>query len=157
MSKHETPLTRKYWEAIGGLLIEEFRVVKNRWIDGVIVLNENTENMDEIIRGWFYFRLIGKNLVGEFSNNLINENIIHIALKNNSLHIYEGIYDTEWDENYLSIHMNLVISNLGNNRFELVWRNPLNNNEITYKGLGTIVDGILIGSYDNLDTENRTK
>tara|TARA_Y100001970_G_C13899964_1_gene683125 strand:- start:530 stop:643 length:114 start_codon:yes stop_codon:yes gene_type:complete len=27
MSKRETPLTRKYWESIGGTLIEEFPAV----------------------------------------------------------------------------------------------------------------------------------
>jgi hypothetical protein len=48
MSKHETWRTRKYWQSVGGLLIEEFRVTKkskspdqeNRYIDAVIVLNE---------------------------------------------------------------------------------------------------------------------
>ena len=43
MSKLETPLTRKYWNKVGGTLIEEFPVVKRsktagpRWIDGVII------------------------------------------------------------------------------------------------------------------------
>jgi hypothetical protein len=48
MSKHETWRTRKYWDSVGGLLIEEFRAVKeskipnqeNRYMDAVIVLNE---------------------------------------------------------------------------------------------------------------------
>ena len=46
MSKHETWRTRKYWEQIGGLLIEEFIAVSGnehqgrRPIDGLIVLNE---------------------------------------------------------------------------------------------------------------------
>lgn len=46
MSKHETPLTRLFWESVGGALIEEFPVVlrgvKNgqRLLDGVIVLGE---------------------------------------------------------------------------------------------------------------------
>lgn len=45
MSKHETPLTRMYWEKVGGTLIEEFLAVKRtatnaqRLIDGLIVLN----------------------------------------------------------------------------------------------------------------------
>jgi hypothetical protein len=49
MSKHETWRTRKYWEQVGGLLIEEFLAVSgdkekgSRLIDGVIVLNENKE------------------------------------------------------------------------------------------------------------------
>jgi len=46
MSRHETWRTRKYWEKIGGLLIEEFIAVRKspttgtRLIDGVIVLEE---------------------------------------------------------------------------------------------------------------------
>ena len=48
MSKHETWRTRKYWESVGGLLVEEFCAVRRgpfigtRLIDGVIVLNEDT-------------------------------------------------------------------------------------------------------------------
>lgn len=45
MSKHETPLTRAYWEAVGGTLYEEFAAVPTvrgvqsaRYLDGVIVL-----------------------------------------------------------------------------------------------------------------------
>ena len=44
MSKLETPLTRRYWESVGGTLIEEFAAVPRgadhspRWLDGVIVL-----------------------------------------------------------------------------------------------------------------------
>lgn len=46
MSKNETPLTRWYWDQIGGLLIEEFPLVHRsvtnapRYADAVIVLNE---------------------------------------------------------------------------------------------------------------------
>lgn len=46
MSKHETWRTREYWERVGGLLIEEFLVVKGsneqgkRRLDGVIVLGK---------------------------------------------------------------------------------------------------------------------
>ena len=49
MSKHETPLTRRYWESVGGTLIEEFPAVRRskthgpRLIDGVIVLGEETK------------------------------------------------------------------------------------------------------------------
>jgi hypothetical protein len=47
MSKHETPLTRKYWQSVGGTLIEEFPVVRRsassaqRLLDGLIVLDGN--------------------------------------------------------------------------------------------------------------------
>jgi hypothetical protein len=44
MSKHETPLTRRYWHEIGGTLVEEFLAVPGgpdrgkRLLDGVIIL-----------------------------------------------------------------------------------------------------------------------
>ena len=52
MSKNETWRTRKYWETIGGLLIEEYYAIpgnkeKNvgkRLIDGIIVLGEEKSN-----------------------------------------------------------------------------------------------------------------
>lgn len=49
MSKHETPLTRRYWTEVGGTLIEEYRVVKKtatqaqRLVDGLIILGEACE------------------------------------------------------------------------------------------------------------------
>ena len=53
MSKHETHLTRKYWETIGGTLIEEFPVVTRtkenaqRLLDGVVILGEKTQTLKE--------------------------------------------------------------------------------------------------------------
>ena len=44
MSKRETPLTRRYWQEIGGTLIEEFLAVRRgpnqgrRLLDGVVIL-----------------------------------------------------------------------------------------------------------------------
>ncbi|MEX2515818.1 MAG: hypothetical protein WD572_02740 [Gammaproteobacteria bacterium] len=44
MSKWETPLTRRYWQEIGGTLIEEFPAVRHgdgnaqRLLDGVIIM-----------------------------------------------------------------------------------------------------------------------
>jgi len=46
MSKNETWMTRHYWEIVGGLLIEEYIVVKSsssqgvRRLDGLIILGE---------------------------------------------------------------------------------------------------------------------
>lgn len=46
MSEHETWRTRKYWDQVGGLLIEEYVAVRNsanqgrRLIDAIIVLGE---------------------------------------------------------------------------------------------------------------------
>ena len=48
MSKHETPLTSRFWKSVGGTLIEEFPAVKRtdsnskRLMDGVIILHEET-------------------------------------------------------------------------------------------------------------------
>ena len=45
MSKRETPLTRRYWQEIGGTLIEEFPAVRRgpnqgrRSLDGVVILD----------------------------------------------------------------------------------------------------------------------
>lgn len=45
MSKHETPLIRKYWNKVGGILIEEFLAVHRakdrgpRLIDAIIITN----------------------------------------------------------------------------------------------------------------------
>ena len=53
MSKHETWRTRRYWNRVGGLLIEEFVAVKGgkdigrRPVDGVIV----TWGRDQDLRG----------------------------------------------------------------------------------------------------------
>jgi hypothetical protein len=49
MSKNETPLIRKYWQQVGGVLIEEFPVVRRtthngpRYIDAVIIPGEETK------------------------------------------------------------------------------------------------------------------
>jgi len=46
MSKHETLLTRSYWDEVGGTLVKEFPAVlrgsgnAQRLIDGVIILGE---------------------------------------------------------------------------------------------------------------------
>ena len=90
MSKHETWRTRKYWDSVGGLLIEEFRAVKesktpsqeNRYMDAVIVLNEpkkihneNTYNLSgkDVIVVQTKTGRIGMYLLGQayFSKHLI--------------------------------------------------------------------------------------
>lgn len=60
MSSRETPLTRWYWRQVGGLLIEEFHLVRAqpgvapRYLDGLIVLGEEkalSESRDFPIEG----------------------------------------------------------------------------------------------------------
>src|SRR3954453_13493930 len=45
ISKLETPMTRAYWATLGGMLLEEFPLVRRsssasaRWIDGLVILD----------------------------------------------------------------------------------------------------------------------
>ena len=96
MSKHETPLTRKYWQSVGGTLVEEFPVVRRtptcaqRLLDGLIVLDGNNriakaddisiEGMDVIVLQTKANRL-GMYLMGQafFSRELVK------AFKPNSI------------------------------------------------------------------------
>lgn len=64
MSKHETWRTRKYWQNVGGLLIEEFIAVEGnknqgkRALDGLIVMNE-----DKAIHDGNTFDIEGKDVI----------------------------------------------------------------------------------------------
>jgi hypothetical protein len=88
MSKLETPLTRWYWEQIGGLLVEEFVIVKGskgvgaRRLDGLIVLGEATERVSggdfdvkgkDVIAVQTKARRLGMSLMGQclFSRELL--------------------------------------------------------------------------------------
>lgn len=50
MSKHETQMTRWYWQQVGGILIEEFPVLhrgsswSHRLLDGLIIKNGDHKN-----------------------------------------------------------------------------------------------------------------
>ena len=64
MSKHETPLTRRYWKSVGGTLSEEFPAVfrddtnARRLLDGVIVLGER-----DVIAGFSDVEIEGKDII----------------------------------------------------------------------------------------------
>lgn len=64
MSKLETPLTRRYWQSVGGLLIEEYLLVESshdrgpRRLDGLIVLGEPTRIADSKI-----FDITGRDVI----------------------------------------------------------------------------------------------
>ncbi len=79
MSKHETWRTRQYLKTVGGLLIEEFRVVKFskengfRDIDGVIVLGEEHKiNKGKFGTGTDYEMATSK-IVGLLKDGILNE------------------------------------------------------------------------------------
>ena len=64
MSKHETPLTRRFWNEVGGTLIEEFPAVQKgennsqRLMDGVIILGEEKK-----IVSWRDVSISGKDII----------------------------------------------------------------------------------------------
>ena len=64
MSKHETPLTRRYWEEIGGTLVEEFPAVlrgtgnAQRLLDGLIIQGE-----PKVIAKAFDVTIKGKDII----------------------------------------------------------------------------------------------
>ena len=78
MSKHETWRTRKYWESVGGLLIEEFMLVAKsrdgrqaqRPLDGLIVLGEE------------------KKLSNDHSHSIEGKDVIAVQTKANRLGMY---------------------------------------------------------------------
>jgi hypothetical protein len=76
MSKKETPMTRWFWEQTGGLLIEEFQVVKSapgispRVLDGLIVLGEDSR------------------ISRERTFDIENKEVIAIQTKNSRLGMY---------------------------------------------------------------------
>ena len=92
MSKHETWRLHQYWQSVGGLLIEEFQMVKmsknkgvgRRLIDGLIILGEQTrisaeknvsiENR-EVIAVQVKKKRLGMNLMGQayFSKQLLEK------------------------------------------------------------------------------------
>jgi hypothetical protein len=102
MSKKETPLTRKYWQEIGGTLIEEFVMVRKsqnngiRLIDGIIILNGENKILKQkeislegkdIIAIQTKSKRLGMNLMGQtlFSEQLLRKyhnpkSIISVAL-----------------------------------------------------------------------------
>ena len=99
------------------------------------------------IRGWFYFRQnkLGK-LDGQFSNNKVNLYIFHSAEALGETTDFIGEYDSLWEVNNQKINMKLNIKVDINNRIILTW---YDGKEIIYQGLGYILDGILIGNYNN--------
>lgn len=64
MSKHETPLTRRYWEEVGGTLVEEFPAVlrgtgnAQRLLDGLIIQSE-----PKVIAKAFEVTIKGKDII----------------------------------------------------------------------------------------------
>ena len=64
MSKHETPLTRRYWEEICGTLVEEFPAVlrgtgnAQRLLDGLIIQGE-----PKVIAKAFEVTIKGKDII----------------------------------------------------------------------------------------------
>lgn len=90
MSLHETPMLRRYWKRVGGILIEEYPVVRGgadrgpRYIDGIIVRSRTTRiarARDVSLRGKHIIVVqvktgrLGMNLMGQafFSMSLMRK------------------------------------------------------------------------------------
>ena len=82
MSKSETWMTRKYWEGVGGLLIEEYLVVNQspsngpRRLDGLIILGEPKVTMHNIP-----FEIQGRDVICiQTKNSRLGMNVMGQAL-----------------------------------------------------------------------------
>jgi hypothetical protein len=87
VSLHETPLTRRYWDTVGGTLYEEFLVVRRRpgvgrrIVDAIIVLGEDRRIADrgehdkDVIVVQTKAQRVGMYLLGQafFSRVLVEE------------------------------------------------------------------------------------
>lgn len=118
MSKLETPMTRAYWETVGGTLVEEFCAVKHsktcgsRLIDGVILPNLKTEIVKakyfdrdkitgkEIIIVQTKARRLGMNVLGQafFSAELMKKynpkSIVSVALVTETDSVLQPIFES---------------------------------------------------------------
>lgn len=106
------------------------------------------------IRGWFYFKLTESgNLIGEFSSFEVSVNSSHVAdriqTKNIKTSEFSGTYNNIWlenNKNCMLMTMKITKIKEQNNRYELLWHLK---KKLIYKGLGSIVDNILIGNYES--------
>lgn len=109
--------------------------------------------MEKGIYGRFYFKKTNNgNLIGEYSNYGMNENLTESAdliKPENSRDHFEGEYVTTWREDDLAILADLIIEQKPESRgqiFDLQW---LSENKVLYTGQGFLCDDILIGDYQS--------
>ena len=105
------------------------------------------------IVGRFYFKQTSNyNLIGEYSNNLSENNLSECANKVDEItEQFIGKYITTWFDNE-SISLDLIISHKKKSNksiFTLNWQNR--NDEIYFYGEAFLVDEILIGDYRNFE------
>lgn len=109
--------------------------------------------MKNNIIGVFYFKQTDSgNLIGEFTNNKMTT--FNIESANNQAEFsskkYEGKYLTTWLEDGNSHVAELVITQntINKKSYKLIWK-KINSEDTVFCGNGFIVDGILIGNYND--------
>ena len=102
------------------------------------------------IFGLVIFTMEGKNLRGQWRNNLVSTFQPETATRNGNDNTFEGTYNTRWTDTEGEITANLAIRRIGGNQFTLNWdnlRNSSGNLTPTYTGVGTQIDGQLVCAY----------
>lgn len=107
-----------------------------------------------MILGRFYFKqTLNGNLLGEFSNYMINQNTTESAdLISEFDQMFIGNYRATWF-GHMAESLDLEIrfkSNENNRIYSLIWSK---NQEIIFIGEGFLVDNILIGDYRDDELE----
>ncbi|PZO24291.1 MAG: hypothetical protein DCE86_16865 [Flavobacteriaceae bacterium] len=111
-----------------------------------------------MILGRFYLkRTQDRNLIGQFSNQAMNENITENAIFTGNGRIdddFVGNYDSTWVENGEGQRTStLEIRLIPNTQlYRLTWINA--NESIEFHGEGFVIDNMLIGDYRDLEIQN---
>lgn len=107
--------------------------------------------MSNKIIGTFYFRKTQSgNLIGEFSNNGIEEFNVECAniKENYNINEFDAKYITTWLEDFESHTAELEIVKTDLN-YKLKWY-KINTNKLIFEGTAIEENNILIGKYNNL-------
>ncbi len=101
--------------------------------------------------GSFYFKQTPSgNLIGEFTNSIMEDIITESADKKPGTKGFNGEFVSSWVE-YEVAHVTLLTIKgpTPNGKFSLHWE-PVSDGTSRFKGEGMIVDGILIGYYKSI-------
>lgn len=102
--------------------------------------------MSNRINGSFFFkRTATGNLIGEFTNTESSEITPEVAVPQGQNTSFSGIYTSTWFDT--EHHLSTLLITQNGVKFKLEWREPTKKG---YKGEGMLVDGILVGHYEQL-------
>jgi len=106
--------------------------------------------MDKIIGEFYFKRTDSGNIVGEFSNNLVEINSTESADALDNLSDFTGEYNSTWQEDGIPNFAILTIEFKNELRkiYSLKWAME---EKIIYWGEALLTDGILVGNYRNFE------